>query len=352
VVTSRVGRPAIVADDGEAATRPPGREHGGGLDAAALRYGIASERWLDLSTGINPWPYPLPDLPPALWQRLPDATLMATLCRAAAACWGVSDPARVVAAPGSQTLIQWLPRLMRRSLVVVVGPTYNEHAAAWAAAGHDVCEVATLDAVPDLARVCVVVNPNNPDGRTVAPAALAALAARCRVIVDEAFADVQPAVSVTGLVEAGDLVVLRSAGKFFGLAGLRLGFAVAAPATAAALAEALGPWAVSGPAAFVGARALADRAWMAATRRRLADAAGRLDAMLAGHGLRVVGGTDLFRLVADERAPALVEALARQGVLTRHFARQPTWLRFGLPGPAAAERRLAAALAAAVRPGT
>ena len=323
------------------------REHGGRLHAAAARWGRPCADWLDLSTGINPEPYPVPPLAAEIWQRLPDTAMDRRLRGVAAAGYGVADADCVVPAPGSQAVIQWLPWVMAPSRVAVVGPTYNEHAPAWAAAGHRVDEIADAAAVTDDIGVLVVVNPNNPDGRRVAPERLRELAGERLVVVDEAFADCRPELSVAGAVGSPDLdlVVLRSVGKFYGLAGLRLGFALAGRETAALLRAALGPWAVSGPASVIGAAALADAPWAAATRGRLAAAAARLDAMLADRGLTVVGGTELFRLIDDARAGALFEHLARAGILARRFADHPAWLRLGLPA-AAGEGRLAAALAA------
>ena len=333
----------------------PAREHGGGLDRAAVRYGIPRERWIDLSTGINPVCYPLPVLPPALWQLLPDAALEERLRAAAASYYGVPDPRLVVPAPGSQALIQWLPRIeapsqmtvsqMTVSRVAVLGPTYNEHAPAWAAAGHAVVEVDGLDAIPGDAAVVVVVNPNNPDGRLVEPRRLLELTERRLVVVDEAFADVVPAVSVARWAGRPNLVVLRSVGKFFGLAGLRLGFALAERKRALALEAALGPWSVSGPAAAIGAAALADDAWITETRARLAGAAARLDALVAGSGIAIVGGTPLFRLLVHPDADRLFDRLAQSGILTRRFAACPRWLRVGLPAGESEWARLAEALA-------
>jgi cobalamin biosynthesis protein CobC len=321
------------------------REHGGGLDRAAARYGIARECWIDLSTGINPDGYPVPVLPPDVWRRLPDAALDERLRAAAASCYRVHDPGLVVPASGSQALIQWLPRLEPPSRVAVLGPTYNEHAPAWAAAGHEVREVEGLDAIPADADVLVVVNPNNPDGRVVEPLRLLELTERRLVVVDEAFAEVVPEASVARCAGRPNLVVLRSFGKFFGLAGLRLGFALAERKRALALGTALGPWSVSGPAAAIGMAALADDVWIANTRASLAGAAARLDQLLADSGLAVLGGTPLFRLIVHANAEGLYERLARCGILTRRFAAHPSWLRLGLPADEAAWARLAAGLA-------
>ncbi|NNG04622.1 MAG: threonine-phosphate decarboxylase, partial [Inquilinus sp.] len=281
--------------------------HGGDLAWAERRFGRPAAGWVDLSTGINPWPYPLPTLPAEAWARLPDAAALGALEAAAAGCYGAPSPEHIAAAPGTQALIRLLPRLRPPGRVAVVGPTYAEHAAGWRDAGHRVVDAADpLDAEAAAADpvaaatgtdIVVVTNPNNPDGRTHAPEALLAaaeaLAARGRLLlVDEAFADVAPEVSLAPHCGRPGLVVLRSFGKFFGLAGLRLGFALAEPALAATIRAALGPWPVAGPAIAVARTALADRAWIAGTRARLAEAAAELRATLAAAGLAIVGGTD------------------------------------------------------------
>lgn len=323
-------------------------DHGGDLAGAERRFGRPAEGWLDLSTGINPYPYPLPELPAELWQRLPHRAADAALLDAACACYGAADPAMLVAAPGSQALIQWLPRLFEPLRVTVVGPTYAEHATAWSAAGHLVEVAESGDAHPD-SRVVVVVNPNNPDGHRYEPEGLLELAAALHrrgglLVVDEAFADVAPELGLAGRVVPG-LVVLRSFGKFFGLAGVRLGFAVAEPDLAAQIRAAVGPWAVSGPALAIGAAALADVQWIAGMRRRLRADAAALDDILAGAGLTVSGGTDLFRLVTAPRAWMLYDHLGQRGILVRPFAEQARWLRFGLPGGTVGRERLRRALA-------
>lgn len=318
--------------------------HGGDLAAAAARFGRPAAAWLDLSTGINPRPYPIPAIAAAAWTRLPGFEAMAALCAAAAARYGTGPDAKVVAAPGTQALIQWLPRLLPPGRVAVAGPTYAEHADAWAAAGHRVSEVAD-PAESAGADVAIVVNPNNPDGRTVAPASLDDLRRRVGLlVVDEAFADVLPTASVAARAGEPGLVILRSFGKFFGLAGVRLGFALADSRIGDALAAALGPWAVPGPAAAVGTAALADSAWIAETEAWLADAARRLDGLLTGAGLAIVGGTTLYRLARHPGTRQLYEHLGQAGILVRAFAAAPDRLRFGLPGNAGEFQRLERAL--------
>lgn len=304
--------------------------HGGMLDAASEVYGIPRDRWLDLSTGINANPYPLPDLASEYWYRLPDAALDAWLREGAARCYGVADPRQVVPAPGTQALIQMLPRLFPPQPVAIVSPTYSEHAQSWLSAGHSVRTTPLPDVQDD--QILVVVNPNNPDGALCEPQNLLRLASSRLVVVDEAFADVVPDVSVAGKVDSANLIVLRSVGKMFGLAGMRLGFAIAQVELARRLRDALGPWAVSGPAAAVGAVMLTDEPWLRAARVRLKAAAGRLDGLLMRSRLSVVGGTPLFRLVQTPQAPALFEHLCSHGVLVRRFADNDRWLRFGIPG--------------------
>lgn len=318
--------------------------HGGEIDAVAEAYGLPRERWLDLSTGINPIAFPVPELAADYWQRLPDSGLDSWLRETAAAYYGAPDPATVVPTPGSQAAIEWLPRLISPTCVAIVGPTYHEHALCWARAGHTVIEVAGVAAIPKTADVVVCVNPNNPDGRRLEPDALLALSDGRLLVVDEAFADLTPEISVAGAVADHSVVVLRSFGKFFGLAGLRLGFVLAGEPLATRMREAVGPWAVSGPAAAVGAVALADAAWARAARVRLTAAAGRLDGLLMRNGLTVAGGTCLFRLASSDRAGALFEHLAQAAILVRRFAGRPAWLRFGLPGDDSGFERLASAL--------
>ena len=325
--------------------------HGGDLDAARARFPGAPEPWMDLSTGITPEPYPLPELPPHVWSRLPLRSDEVRLQQAAARRYGAASPEAVVCAPGTQAIIQVVPRLVARTRVAVLGPTYGEHAAAWRQAGHDVVEVSDLDAA---GQVVVVVNPDNPTGRIVPAETLREVAMRLDaagglLVVDEAFADV----AVAGTSVVPDLppstVVLRSFGKMYGLAGVRLGFAIAQDETAQRIREALGPWAVSGPALGIGAAALADDAWIQASLARLDQAAARLDDVLVRSGCTVLGGTSLFRLVQHAEAARIADALGHDGILVRQFSYAPAWLRFGLPGSEAAWARLERALAMACR---
>lgn len=302
----------------------------------------APEPWIDLSTGINPVPYPCTHFDASLLRRLPSAADHAALREAAARAYRV-DPACIVPAPGTQILIETLPRLVAPSAVAVVGPTYAEHAAAWARAGHAVSTVPDLGAIGG-AQVVVVVNPNNPDGRTWPASTLLAAAEGLTargglLLVDEAFADFETVESLCPRLRPG-LVVLRSFGKTYGLAGLRLGFAVADPGIARRIAAALGPWAVAGPALAIGRAALGDAEWrIAAAAARAADAE-RLDRMIVRAGGTPVGGTVLFRTADFSDAPSLFRRLGEAGIHVRRFAETPARLRFGLPADKQAWCRL------------
>jgi cobalamin biosynthetic protein CobC len=326
-------------------------KHGGDLTQAMAEFGGAPDQWLDLSTGINPWPWPIPaDLPSHLWERLPTRADEQSLLSAARSAYHVPDNVDVVAAAGTQALIQWLPHLAAPGAVAIVGPTYNEHVAAWRAGGHEVGVIGSLSALPDHARHVVIVNPNNPDGRVAKRDELADVAAILQrrggwLVIDEAFADVDPAISAVGLCATLPIVILRSFGKFYGLAGLRLGFALAAPLIAQRIAAAVGPWACSGPAQVIGAAALRDEGWTMQTRVALVAQGIKLDNVLTDAGFEIVGGTPLYRLARRADASKWHIALARQQIWCRHFDWSHELLRFGLPPDAAALSRLASALA-------
>jgi len=324
--------------------------HGGDLAAARALFPGAPEPFIDLSTGINPHPYPLPRIPEESFARLPDAASLQRLREAAARAYGAASAERVVAAPGTQILLPLVAQLAPRGHAAILSPTYAEHVRAAALVGHEVEEVIDFNQLAR-ARLAVIVNPNNPDGRVIGRPALLDLADTLNVrggilVVDEAFADVAPPeLSVADATATrGNIVVLRSFGKFFGLAGLRLGFALTSPSFAQRLQAWLGPWAVSGPAIHVAEHALADDAWKSAMRLRLAEAAKRLDDMLVAARIEVVGGTSLYRLTRSAAAPELFERLGRAGILVRRFADDPTRLRWGLPRREADWQRLGAAL--------
>ncbi len=321
--------------------------HGGDLGLAEARFGKPAQGWLDLSTGISPFPYPVPDLPADAWQRLPGLAEDLALREAAAEAYGVDDPDFLATAPGSQALLQILPRLRPFSQVAVIGPTYGEYSRCFTMAGHHVLPMETLDRALD-ADVVVVCNPNNPDGRKHDGERLLELADGLAsrgglLVVDEAFCDTSPELSLAPHARPG-MVVLRSLGKFFGLAGMRLGFAIAEPQLARLLRQTLGPWAVGGPVLEIGRQALSDAEWIEQARRKLAQESSQLNSLFGRAGLSTVGGTSLFTLVNAPRAWALFEYLGQNGILARPYASAPRWLRFGLPPDKAGRQRLETAL--------
>lgn len=333
-------------------TASPLLEHGGRIRAAAARWGIPRGDWLDLSTGIAPEAYPVPPPAPECWHRLPEEE--DGLDAAAQAYYGTS---RLLALPGSQAAIQALPRLLPQCLpsdrVAILTPGYGEYAAHWQAAGHTLRpfaahELETLDAD---CRVAILGNPNNPTGARFSRERLLAAAARLRrhdglLLVDEAFADAEPADSLATLAggeAAPNVVVLRSLGKFFGLAGARVGFAIAAAELLSRLAASIGPWAVSHPARAAAHIALADHAWQTQQQQYLTAASRRLETLLHDAGLGATTGCTLFRYVVTPHATSIAAALAGQGILVREFVAPPA-LRFGLPGAETEWRRLAEAL--------
>lgn len=324
-------------------------EHGGRLREAAAHYNIPLANWLDLSTGINPEPWPVPPLPASVWQRLPENN--DGLEAAAAAYYGNTH---LLPVAGSQAAIQWLPTLLPRAVVACISPIYSEHPQAWQRAGHKMrfLQNAMLPRALAVATPYVLLcNPNNPTGDRhphdiVVDAARQLKKRGGWLIIDEAFMDPTPDDSLTPLAgtdEAPNLIVLRSIGKFFGLAGARVGFIFAAPDILARLNEAMGPWTVSGPAREVARLALQDTDWQAAARPRLQAASMRLHQLLAPLG--EVKSTALFATLTSARAGELQESLAQQGILTRHFDQQPL-LRFGLPDNEAGWQRLADVLTA------
>lgn len=327
----------------------PPLEHGGGLDAARRLYPLAPRPWIDLSTGVSPLTYPLPEIAPEVWTRLPDAEALEIAEAAAARAYGAPSSIETIAGAGSQAFIRLIPWIFVAQRVSVLGFTYAEHAAAWRVTG---ARVETAASLADLAEaeVAVVVNPNNPDGRRVPPSALLRLgrsmAARGGLlVVDEAFVDHTPDASLVPLLAEDDrIVVLRSFGKAYGLPGLRLGFALCGAPLAERLRAAQGPWSVSGPGLALAAAAFHDLEWFEASRAYAQEAALRLDEMLVAAGFTPVGGTSLFRLVETDAPRSWHERLCRAGILTRRFSERPRWLRFGLPGDREEWARLGEAL--------
>lgn len=316
------------------------RDHGGNIDQARAKFG--GDNWIDLSTGINRVPYPIPDIAPHRWADLPTASANTTLIDAAKTAYRTT--ADILPLSGASAAIQLIPRMTKPGIARVLGPTYNEHAAALKAQGWQVQTVSDIDALEG-ADLAVIVNPNNPTGQTHKPADVLKLKRNLPwLIVDESFADMTPELSLTPSAAQQGLIILRSFGKFYGLAGLRLGFALGHSHDIDHMRQMAGPWAVSGPALAIGANALTDNDWALETTQRLQFDAARMDAIAARAGWHLVGGTTLFRTYETPHAPTAQNELATHRIWSRIFPYSAQWLRLGLPGPEAEWDRVEHAL--------
>ncbi|MFL9951082.1 threonine-phosphate decarboxylase CobD [Paraburkholderia agricolaris] len=325
--------------------------HGGNLHEAAQRYGIPYAQWLDLSTGINPHGYPVPPVPADAWRRLPDEGDGFAAC--AARYYGAPDAAHVLPVAGSQAAIRTLPSLLPCARVGIAPLTYSEYAPAFERAGHQIVPLdVSWDSLPESLTHVVVVNPNNPTAEHLSAGKLLHWHAQLRtrggtLLIDEAFADTMPSASLAASTHHDGLIVLRSPGKFFGLAGVRAGFVLGAPALLDALRHRLGAWTVSGPARHAVKAAFEDPAWQQQMRTRLDTESARLVSLLHAQGF-ATRSTPLFAWTDDAHAAALHEALAQRGVWSRLFTAKGS-VRFGLPASEAEWMRFEESLREAVR---
>jgi len=308
--------------------------HGGELIRAARDYGIEPFKWLDLSTGINPNGYFIQDLPQSCFHRLPDPSDLSALEGIARETYSVPQGVGLIAAAGSEALIQTLPQIFPTMKVAILSPTFSSHEASWRRYGHDVQLIESLDDIGD-ATIVVVVNPNNPDGSVIQPKKFRKIAEALKakggaLVLDEAFADCMPDISYVPIHDNGSVIVLRSIGKFYGLAGLRLGFAVGPERFLDRLKDILGDWAVSGPAIEIGRKALQDKDWKAKSSELLELQSKMHRAVFERLSIQVVGGTLLFNLIEVADARTLHHELAKRAIWTRRFEYNPNWLRIGL----------------------
>ncbi|MES0882195.1 threonine-phosphate decarboxylase CobD [Roseibium sp. SCP14] len=326
-------------------------EHGGDLTLAIERFGGMQDSWLDLSTGINPHSYPIPqDISLKSWTALPTKGAEERLISAARHVYRVPDNLGLVAAPGTQLLLSLLPLILPEGPVALTSPTYSSHKAAWTREGRAPVELSSIYALPADAKVVLLVNPNNPDGQLIDVKSLLEIARTLTerggyLVVDEAFADVIPGASLLSHISNENVLVLRSFGKYFGLAGLRLGFLAGPHAITRRVSDLLECWCLSGLALEIGTRALRDKNWQDQMTRQLIEEMADLTVLLSQRELSVFGGTPLYALAGLRNAKGLHEALARRHIWTRIFDYAPTWIRFGLPGSPENLERLSDALA-------
>lgn len=319
---------------------PEGLKHGGRILTAVEKYHIPENDWLDLSTGLNPNGWPVPQVPAQIWQSLPeDNDGLQTVANQYYGCEYCLPVA------GSQAAIQMLPTLRTASKIGIISPTYAEHEYNWKQAGHDVIQITADDVEKHVEQldVLVVINPNNPTGKIIAVQQLLEWHQQLSMkggwlIVDEAFMDVTPEKSLVPSGIKPGLIILCSMGKFFGIAGIRCGFVIADKALLKRLSSKLGPWTVTGPTRYIAKQALSDKAWQLKEIQDLNDSSERLHRVLSHYGLIPTGGTGLFQWLEHPKAKEIYEACAKQGMLIRLFEKQAVnnrvtmpSLRFGLP---------------------
>jgi cobalamin biosynthesis protein CobC len=310
--------------------------HGGDLGWAISAYGVGDQPWIDLSTGINPCAYPIPPLPNEAWTHLPEAKPERALLDAARSYYALPKNYALTPTPGTQSILQLLPLLRSASKVAIKSMTYAEHAHCWQKAGHEICATKNWQDLTEKVDICVIVNPNNPTAEFFTPGDIQKirdthLKADGLIIVDEAFMDVTPERSCCHNLQSDGLLVLKSFGKFFGLAGLRLGFVAGDPRWVSKLRDQLGPWCVSGPATTIGTTAFKDQTWQKTTRDRLQHDMARLTKLLQTASLKIAGRTGLFALTYSEQSTQIFEHLCQHQILTRPFPAYPGHIRFGLP---------------------
>ncbi|MCW8329132.1 aminotransferase class I/II-fold pyridoxal phosphate-dependent enzyme [Photobacterium sp. SDRW27] len=332
-------------------------KHGGNLLAMAGKYGSDPAEWIDLSTGVSPFTYPVGDIPLAAWNQLPQEN--DGLEQAAANYYNASVEPVVVA--GSQAAIKALPEVMTEKLgrtgtVALPSVGYKEHQHAWGNYRKDGCcwQIEFYDGLPSKEQVAtcdvvLVINPNNPTGKLSRKEELTDLYVdlakrKATLIIDEAFIDCTPNESMLSPnKDMGNLVVLRSVGKFFGLAGARVGFVFAEQAIKDSLSNLIGPWTVTGPSRSVVKQALSDSAWQSSARVLIHNNSIRLSRLIAERLTARTSGTDLFITAFLYDATFCYDFLCREKVLTR-LCDEKNALRFGLPADEKQWQHLAVAL--------
>ncbi len=312
--------------------------HGGALDAAMLQYGGSRQEWLDLSTGINPNAYPIGDISSDCWVQLPQSSALEGLRVAAERYYSCPD-ASISIANGTQALIELLPQIIAKSTIAILSPTYEEHQYNWQKYGHEVVVTDDLEQALEADHL-LIVNPNNPDGKMVEPSQLLEILAHFRakngyLIIDEAFMDMTPEFSLASEAGCSGLIILRSFGKFFGLAGIRIGFLLADEKLTDLINRRIGLWAISGASIEIATKALGDKVWQQNMRLKLNKDMLKMQQILTENKFHIVGGTDLFCLAKTPHNSYVTNVyfsrFATQNILLREFKYNHQILRFGLP---------------------
>ena len=312
-------------------------------EAQTLEFTAAD--WLDVSTPVNPRPYPVPAVDPACWHEWPSDD--DGLLPAAAGYYGNE---RLLAVGGVSAATRALPHLFPPAALACLTPMDDAHSAAWHRAGHPLRRLPTLArALAAATPKVLIANPNPLTAMTLPRATLLAAAGELDkrggwLIVDETLADADPANSVAqfaGRNDAPRLIVLRSLAPFFGLPGARVGFVLGATDKLDKLSQLLGSYTLATPSRAVARSALLDTVWQARAREQLALSSLRLCAALAPLG--ETQATALFCSVATPHVDGLVEHFAA-GSIRPHAAHGV--VRFALPRSDAEWRRLSTAISA------
>ncbi len=306
--------------------------HGGALDDAIAQYGGEADDWLDLSTGINPYAYPITNISDLSWTQLPQRLAIDNLIKAAQIAYNC-EGRELIVANGTQIFIENLPRILAKSSIAIVSPTYEEHSHNWKKCGHEVFCIENLDEASK-AEHLLIVNPNNPTGKLYTPEQLYQCAKRQKgmLIIDEAFMDITPEMSMAA-AKLDNLIILRSFGKFFGLGGARIGFMLANPMLLNKMQSYIALWAVSGASIDVATQALSDLIWQTNMRKKLKSDMQNMQDVLIENKFKIIGSTHLFCLVFTPHAHKYFDKLANKHILVRKFSQNPTILRFGLATP-------------------
>jgi cobalamin biosynthetic protein CobC len=337
-------------------------KHGGDLKQATKEWGIPAHFWLDMSTGINPHMYPLSAIPAASWQNLPyDQGRLLTAARQYYQCRDI------LAVNGTQQAIELLPQLFCQQTVAVPRFGYQEHALSWSSQGHELVPYDDWDGLLKLVEqkwvdTVVLINPNNPTGHLYSQERVVELAQNLAsmgawLVLDEAFMDLSPEQSLAPMA-LPNVIVLRSMGKFFGLAGIRVGFVIAPSYWLEGLRKKMGLWQLAGPSSWLAADALSDHQWQAKNKARIEfesyHLALKLGEVFPGRDI-VCRGLFTSLLLPKAEAEHAFEVLALRGVLVRMYlplndtdsAQDQAVLRFGLiPEAEDAEARFDEALEA------
>ena len=303
-------------------------QHGGDIDLAIKKYGGERKNWIDLSTGINRTSYPWQESVNVHLRDLPGSKLLMSLEETASRAYKIAVGTDTVASSGAQQIINLLPLYLKKyNSVAILGPTYNEYESAFKSSN---VRTKMVSEISDLycSDIAIIVNPNNPTGKEIAEEALDELSKKVRIlIIDESF----KMFSSRKIQKLDNVIQINSLGKFFGLAGLRLGFVSGPSDFIKSVRNMLGPWPISSLAAEIGLVALNDKIWISEMEKILLAASNALHEVCNSKNWKLVGKTNLFHTYAISNCLEVEEQFAAHGIWVRTFDYSETWVRLGIP---------------------